>query len=54
MKAVREMSHQRGQSVSHGEGEEDAFRQVQINTGAIKLKYRSLCSALQPKPELIN
>lgn len=54
MKAVREMSHQCGQNVSHGKGEEGGFRRVQINTGAIKLRYRSIYIALQPKPELIN
>lgn len=54
MKAVREMSRQGGQSVSHGKGEENGFRQVQINAGAIKVQYRSIYNALQPKPELIN
>lgn len=54
MKAVRDMSCQRGQSVSHGKGGEDGFRQVQINTGAVKVQYHSIYIALQLKPELIN
>lgn len=46
MQAVRETSHQRGQSASHGKGEEDGFRQVQINTDDIKEGYLSICTAL--------
>jgi len=54
MKVVRERSHQCGQNVSHAKGEEDGFRQVQINTGAIKVQCCNVSIALQPKPELIN
>lgn len=32
-------------SVSHGKGEEDGFRQVQIDTGVVKVHYRSIYTA---------
>lgn len=46
LSALRKQGKEPSAWSEKGKGDENGFRQAQINTGAIKVQYQSICVAL--------